>query len=374
MRGAINFRTYLLATLLISTILSGCVNNPILVGGRLLFPIYEFSINGLPTDWTTKEPKPPGTIIAWQNSFNKATLSISGGRASSSKSVKTYAEEIKEAMKGLPEVMESKSLGINILAVTIEKDQEIITGGQIFYQIEFYLGGKTQKGLPFNAKKVFYLIRSDEFFYTLSLYSTLNDYDKNSLVIDNMVRGFRFKGEKPTEVQVPPERIRLKGFSLIPLNEHGWLISEQNPRQLLLGKAGLGKDLGESILIMASALQGTKPLRPDEDLIRIASEANVKNINPDRLRVIRNDVVAYPYKGAECAQSHVVMEDNAAASQVGKQGMMIQEAAGLICIHPKDKTLAVSLGCSHRYYPAQRDPMFLEKATRVLDSVEFDDP
>ncbi len=43
---------------------------------------------------------------------------------------------------------------------------------------------------------------------------------------------------QPPEVQLPPERISLKGFSLVPLNEHGWLIGMRNPRLLSLGKLG----------------------------------------------------------------------------------------------------------------------------------------
>jgi hypothetical protein len=91
------------------------------------------------------------------------------------------------------------------------------------------------------------------------------------------------------------------------------------------------------------------------------------------LRIITQEVVAYPKKGADCAKSHVVLEDHGAAKALGKTGVMVQEALTLICAHPKDKGAGVNVGYSHRYYPAQRDPGFLERATSVLGSVQFAD-
>ena len=41
-----------------------------------------------------------------------------------------------------------------------------------------------------------------------------------------------------TEVPVPPERISQKGYSLMPLNEPGWLIGARNEHQLALLKRG----------------------------------------------------------------------------------------------------------------------------------------
>ena len=40
------------------------------------------------------------------------------------------------------------------------------------------------------------------------------------------------------DIQVPPGRLFQKGFSLTPLNEKGWKITERNPYQLTLDKPG----------------------------------------------------------------------------------------------------------------------------------------
>ena len=88
---------------------------------------------------------------------------------------------------------------------------------------------------------------------------------------------------------------------------------------------------------------------------------------------MKHEVVTYPNKGTDCTKSHMAAEDLGAAKKVGKTGVMVQEALTLTCAHPKDKDVGINIGYSQRYYPGQGDPRFLEKATSILDSVEFAD-
>lgn len=178
--------------------------------------------------------------------------------------------------------------------------------------------------------------------------------------------------ERFPEVQIPPDRISQKGFSLVPLNEEGWVITGRSASGLALGK--FGKTPEENIVIRAILLK-FKPqaFKTNEEFVHLIREAEFKNINPERLRIVEHEVVTYPKHGTNCVKSHSVIEDHGAAKKVGKTGVMVQEALVLTCIHPKDKGVGVNVGYSHRYYPDQRAPGFLEKATSVLESVEFTD-
>jgi len=49
------------------------------------------------------------------------------------------------------------------------------------------------------------------------------------------------------------------------------------------------------------------------------------------------------------------------------------EILTLVCAHPKNTQICVTVACSQRSYPGQEDPEFLEKATAVLNSVELTD-
>lgn len=51
------------------------------------------------------------------------------------------------------------------------------------------------------------------------------------------------------DVQVPPGRLFQKGFSLTPLDEKGWKITQRNPYQLMLNKPGKNPD--EEFVIQA---------------------------------------------------------------------------------------------------------------------------
>ena len=177
--------------------------------------------------------------------------------------------------------------------------------------------------------------------------------------------------EKFQEVQIPPERISQKGFSLVPLNEKGWVITGRSASGLVLGKVGVTPE--ENVIIRAILLLKLPAFKTNEEFVRSVKEAEVKNINPERLKIIKHEVVTYPKIGSDCAKSHSVIEDHGATKKVGKTGVMVQQALTLTCAHPKDKGVGVSVGYSHRYYPEQRDPRFLEKATSVLESVEFAD-
>ena len=172
------------------------------------------------------------------------------------------------------------------------------------------------------------------------------------------------------EVQVPPERISQKGFSLMPLNEKGWVIGARNPHLLSLGK--VGKNPEENVVVRA-ILSKLPAFKTNEEFVRLIKENQVKGTNPQRLRIIKHEVVTYPKNGTDCAKSHMVAEDHGAGKQVGKTGVMIIEALTLACAHPKQKDTGVSVSYSQRYYPGKSDPGFLEKATSVLNSVEFAD-
>ena len=151
--------------------------------------------------------------------------------------------------------------------------------------------------------------------------------------------------EKFQEVQIPPERISQKGFSLVPLNETGWVITGRSASQLALGK--LGKTPEENVVIRAILFK-LPPFKTNEEFVRLIKEAEAKNINPERLKLIKHEVVSDPNKGTDCTKSHMAAEDHAAAKKVEKTGIMVQEAFALTCAHPKDKGVGVNVGYSHR--------------------------
>jgi hypothetical protein len=173
------------------------------------------------------------------------------------------------------------------------------------------------------------------------------------------------------EVQVPPARIYQKGYSIVPLNESGWYIGQQNQQELAIGKRGEGKNMDETFLVHG-ILVAIPPYKDSQDFVRIAKDLLSKDADPQRYKMIMNNVTYEKEKGADCARSHVLAEDTAAVKKSGRQGGMMFEILSLTCSHPKNKGVSVNIAYSHRYFPEQKDPKFVEKGTSVLSSIEFD--
>lgn len=172
------------------------------------------------------------------------------------------------------------------------------------------------------------------------------------------------------EVQIPPQRLMQKGYSLVPLNEGGWIIAGRDEYQLAIVTRGENPD--ETYAIQAISFR-LAAFNTSEEFVRMVKEGQVKDTDPARFKTKKHEIAAFPGKGTDCAKSHMVTEDRAAVKRSGKSGDMILEAAALTCAHPKDKSVGISVIFSQRYYLGDRDPAFIEKATTVINSVEFTD-
>jgi len=170
------------------------------------------------------------------------------------------------------------------------------------------------------------------------------------------------------EVQIPPERISQKGYSLVPLNEKGWLIAGRNAYQIALVKRGESPD--ETFAIQALPFR-LPTFKTHEEFVTIIKEGQAKDTDPQRFKIVKQEVTDYLMKGTDCVKSHMITEDHSAVKISGKSGKMLLEALTLTCAHPKDNNVGISIIYSQRYYPGQRDAAFVEKATRVLDQVEL---
>jgi len=67
----------------------------------------------------------------------------------------------------------------------------------------------------------------------------------------------------------------------------------------------------------------------------------------------------------------MILEDTAAVKRSKKTGSMMLEMLALVCAHPAERSIGVSVTYSHRHYPGDEDARFLERAEKVLGSVEL---
>lgn len=171
------------------------------------------------------------------------------------------------------------------------------------------------------------------------------------------------------DVQIPPGRLFQKGFSLTPLDEKGWKITQRNPYQLMLSKPGKNPD--EEFVIQALVMK-LPPFKSSEAFVQQAKEVQVNGINLTRVALLEYGLNRYIKMGKNCVRSHISAEAPASSERSsGKIEKMIAEAVSLTCAHPKNKQVGINVTYAYRYYPGKKDPIFLEKAEKLIDSLKF---
>lgn len=174
---------------------------------------------------------------------------------------------------------------------------------------------------------------------------------------------------KPENIQLPPGRIFQKGFSFMPLNEKGWQITERGPYQMMLDKPGSNPD--EAVIIQALIVK-LPPFKSSQELLQQVREVQINDIDLTRVDLLQYDLSPYVKKGRNCVRSHIAAEDHAQFERSDKSDKkMIAEVVSLTCAHPKNKHFGINLSYAQRYYRGKKDPVFMEKATKIIDSIKF---
>lgn len=173
------------------------------------------------------------------------------------------------------------------------------------------------------------------------------------------------------KLSLPPERISQNGYSLLPLNEPGWLVLGRDKYSLGFVKHGSNED--ESFVIQ-TMFSGVPEYKTNEEFLRVIKEGQAKDTSVSRFDIFKHEVISYSMRGVDCARSHLVSLDQSATLRSKRTGEMVLEALALICAHPSEKSLAINIVYSHRHYPGQEDPGFIEKGNAVLNSVKLFEP
>ena len=183
------------------------------------------------------------------------------------------------------------------------------------------------------------------------------------------------------EVPLPPQPFVLKGFSFMSPDEPGWRVNTRlSPDRSSLVKSNHDTDPYENYVIAADVLNVPEHIKSNEEFLRGVKEGRAINNDP-RYKILTQDINPHMQNGKYCVLSQVVAEDHGGGQIQSfgfgihrRPGYMIFEGVTLTCRHPQNNSVALDLTFSLRYYPGERDPLFSEKAMKVVDSVEFRNP
>lgn len=169
---------------------------------------------------------------------------------------------------------------------------------------------------------------------------------------------------------IPHEKLKIIGLSLFPPAGEHWHTETVHPARIQFGK--LGNDKLESFL--ASAVIHKLPaVASEEEFLKKISEGRWGE-KRDQVRfknLVKEENISHE-KGALCIRYHSKYEDYGSKYLTKDIPFFIVEDIGLICRHPMNNKIGVSIGVSQRARPGKLMSNFNELANDFLLKAEFD--
>lgn len=170
-----------------------------------------------------------------------------------------------------------------------------------------------------------------------------------------------------------PLRFELQGFSIAApaavWGERPWAIAKRTPDLLILGKPG---EFESEAFTVQVVVIGLPPLPSPDALLQHIKAAQERELDPKRFRVLKHDVGLHPVDGESCALSHIEAVDRAVPSTSGPTANMMLETLTLTCAHPENRNSGINVTYSHRYFPEDKDPRFVERGSAILGGLRLD--
>jgi len=164
------------------------------------------------------------------------------------------------------------------------------------------------------------------------------------------------------------KRLEQNGYSFMPPDQDGWFIADRSTNRVALAKAGRVE--GQSYLIEGTHL-ALDEASTSTQLTRFTDDLLSRNLPPPRFRIRQHEISDTRIAGAQCALSHIVVEDRDPGVASNVVTAMLVESVGTICIHPTTPGLGISLNFTHSSFPEDRDKAFSSYAESVLRTQQF---
>ena len=184
----------------------------------------------------------------------------------------------------------------------------------------------------------------------------------------------------PHDIEFQRFRFFAQDYSFVPPGTAAWEM--RLPREgedMLMLEKGPGPD---ELNTLSSTRYRFPLINSNQELVDVTRGfMEYTPDDPDRYTLIKHEIVPYKKKAtipvnfnslARCVVSRQVIADKQALLLESREkGTLIRETQTLVCVHPTETDRAVVLNYSHRYQPANRDPEFTGKASRVFESIAF---
>ena len=169
------------------------------------------------------------------------------------------------------------------------------------------------------------------------------------------------------EVSLPPERISLIGFSLLPINEEGWSVKVKTFDMVILRKM-----VDDGTYVVIAILTPLSKYQTEEEFLARVKESQALYLDMKQFTVRHNETRTFKAKGTTCARSNVILQEKSTV-KFWKTEPAYLEIVSFLCVHPQNVGIAAMVNYSQRYFVGQRDTELFKKAEMVFNSVEFNE-
>lgn len=175
----------------------------------------------------------------------------------------------------------------------------------------------------------------------------------------------------PADTELQHYRYFSVNYSFVPPGTDGWELGEPGDGIDVMMQE-INKDLDE-INTISSSRYRISSTNSDQQLIeQVRTFGNYGDEEGVRYNLVKLEADIYTKKEARCARAqHSVEDKEALLAKSGKRGFMIKDTQTLLCVHPMSKQLAVVLNYSYLHHPGKRDSEFINKASKVFESLAF---
>ena len=167
-----------------------------------------------------------------------------------------------------------------------------------------------------------------------------------------------------TKISLPPKLIVKDSFSLLPLNEDGWIVDVQGNDTLLLRRRFVS---GETRVI--SGFVRPMPADATDDGFLTFAKAIKKIDDPKRLVDFKQETQKDDSSGKDCVRVRSTMKDMRPRN-TGRSDPMIIDSLFWVCKHPDGKK-AVIVEYSDRFYPGNEEATFEQNAEAIFHGLEL---
>ncbi|NQW29081.1 MAG: hypothetical protein HQ472_01030 [Ignavibacteria bacterium] len=163
-------------------------------------------------------------------------------------------------------------------------------------------------------------------------------------------------------------RIEVMGLTLLPPQEEGWEYKKITLARTQFGKVGAHKDQSLAGLVVLSKLPN---IGSKEKFMKVVSEQRARNTGNPRFENLINDEVFSAEKDTPAVRYHTKYKDFGAINLPKGAKYLIVEDIGIMCRHPENQNVGVTIALSQRSLPEDAIENFEELANEFIKNAEF---